>query len=47
MRAVVSPLFLGLFITRESVDGASTDRSADAAPAAARAGVFNSPAEAT
>lgn len=45
VRAVVSPLFLALFITRESVDGASADRSADAALAAARAGVFNSPAE--
>lgn len=45
VRAVVAPLFLGLFITRESVDGALADRSAAAAVAAAHAGVFNSPAE--
>lgn len=43
VRAVVAPLFLGLFITREPVDGALADRSADAALAAARAGSFNSP----
>ncbi|MET9657477.1 TetR/AcrR family transcriptional regulator [Streptomyces sp. NPDC006510] len=45
VRAVVSPLFFRLFITREPMDEALADRSADAALAAARAGVFNSPAE--
>ncbi|MEU9320370.1 TetR/AcrR family transcriptional regulator [Streptomyces sp. NPDC048295] len=44
VRAVVAPLFLRLFITREPVDGTLADRSADAALAAARAGSFNSPA---
>lgn len=47
VRAVISPLFLRLFITREPVDGTLADQSADAALAAARAGVFNSPAEST
>ncbi|MCX4735260.1 TetR/AcrR family transcriptional regulator [Streptomyces sp. NBC_01363] len=45
VRAVISPLFLRLFITREPIDGTLADQSADAALAAARAGVFNSPAE--
>ncbi|WP_326768256.1 TetR/AcrR family transcriptional regulator [Streptomyces sp. NBC_01591] len=45
IRAVVSPLFLRLFITREPVDGTLADQSADAALAAARAGVFNTPTE--
>ncbi|MFJ2893743.1 TetR/AcrR family transcriptional regulator C-terminal ligand-binding domain-containing protein [Streptomyces sp. NPDC087218] len=40
VRAVVSPLFLRLFITRESVDGELADQCAAAALAAARAGVF-------
>ncbi|MEE1841331.1 TetR/AcrR family transcriptional regulator C-terminal ligand-binding domain-containing protein [Streptomyces sp. NPDC007076] len=47
VRAVVSPLFLRLFITREPVDGALADQSADAALAAARAGVFNTRAAST
>lgn len=45
VRAVVSPLFLGLFITREPVGSELADRSAAAALAAARAGVFNTPEE--
>lgn len=47
VRAVVSPLFLGLFITREPVGTELADRSAAATLAAARAGVFNSPAKST
>ncbi|AXE80633.1 TetR/AcrR family transcriptional regulator [Streptomyces atratus] len=43
VRAVASPLFLRLFITREPVDEALADRAADAALAAARAGVFSTP----
>ncbi|MFF9351762.1 TetR/AcrR family transcriptional regulator [Streptomyces sp. NPDC014734] len=43
IRAVVSPVFLGLFITREPVDEGQADRAADAALAAARAGVFDAP----
>ncbi|MGW2179260.1 TetR/AcrR family transcriptional regulator [Streptomyces sp. NPDC001732] len=41
VRAVVSPLFLRLFITREPVDGELADRCAAAALAAARAGIFD------
>ncbi|MEV8484480.1 TetR/AcrR family transcriptional regulator [Streptomyces sp. NPDC052095] len=47
VRAVVSPLFLGLFITRELVGTELADQSAAATLAAARAGVFNSPTEST
>ncbi|MGW2843906.1 TetR/AcrR family transcriptional regulator, partial [Streptomyces sp. NPDC001274] len=47
VRAVVSPLFLGLFITREPVGTELADRSAAVTLAAARAGVFNSPAKST
>ncbi|MDK0522709.1 TetR/AcrR family transcriptional regulator [Streptomyces sp. ML-6] len=41
VRAVVSPLFLRLFITREPVDGELADQCAAAALTAARAGVFD------
>ncbi|WP_406384447.1 TetR/AcrR family transcriptional regulator C-terminal ligand-binding domain-containing protein [Streptomyces sp. NBC_01618] len=43
VRAVTSPLFFRLFITREPVDERLADQAADAALAAARAGIFNSP----
>nr|WP_058047277.1 TetR-like C-terminal domain-containing protein [Streptomyces roseifaciens] len=43
-RAVSAPLFFRLFITREPLDDAVADQAADAALAAARAGVFASPA---
>ncbi|WP_329588685.1 TetR/AcrR family transcriptional regulator [Streptomyces sp. NBC_01362] len=45
VRAVVSPLFFRLFITREPMEEMLADRAADAALAAARAGVFDTPAE--
>ncbi|MFP1629176.1 TetR/AcrR family transcriptional regulator [Streptomyces sp. 5K101] len=41
VRAVSAPLFFRLFITREPVDPAFADRSAAAAIAALRAGVFS------
>ncbi|NWF29192.1 TetR/AcrR family transcriptional regulator C-terminal ligand-binding domain-containing protein [Streptomyces sp. PKU-EA00015] len=41
VRAVSAPLFFRLFITREPVDRALADRSAAAAIAALRAGVFS------
>lgn len=47
IRAVVAPLFFKLFITREPMEETLTDRSADAALAAAHAGVFNTPADST
>jgi AcrR family transcriptional regulator len=40
VRAAVAPLYYRLFITGEPVDGAVASRAADAALAAARAGVF-------
>ncbi|MFJ2914402.1 TetR/AcrR family transcriptional regulator C-terminal ligand-binding domain-containing protein [Streptomyces sp. NPDC087228] len=43
VRAVTSPLFFRLFITREPIDGTVADQAADAALAAARAGVFRTP----
>ncbi|MFC5145990.1 TetR/AcrR family transcriptional regulator [Streptomyces aureoversilis] len=43
-RAVSAPLFFRLFITREPLDDAVADQAADAALAAARAGVFAQPA---
>ncbi|MFB7916121.1 TetR-like C-terminal domain-containing protein [Streptomyces sp. NPDC056061] len=43
VRAVVSPLFLKLFITREPVGEQQADQAADMALAAARAGVFDIP----
>ncbi|WP_424890709.1 TetR/AcrR family transcriptional regulator [Streptomyces sp. XH2] len=43
-RAVSAPLFFRLFITREPLDGAVAGQAADAALAAARAGVFASTA---
>nr|WP_229890549.1 TetR/AcrR family transcriptional regulator [Streptomyces mashuensis] len=39
-RAVSAPLFFRLFVTREPIDGTLADRAADAALAAARAGVY-------
>ncbi|MFG2628832.1 TetR/AcrR family transcriptional regulator C-terminal ligand-binding domain-containing protein [Streptomyces sp. NPDC048473] len=43
VRAATSPLFFRLFVTREPFDGTLADQAADAALAAARAGVFNTP----
>jgi hypothetical protein len=43
VRVAVAPLYYRLFISREPVDGAVADRAADAALAAARAGVLSSP----
>ncbi|MFF7729138.1 TetR/AcrR family transcriptional regulator [Streptomyces sp. NPDC008001] len=43
-RAVSAPLFFRLFITREPLDGTAAGQAAGAALAAARAGVFASPA---
>ncbi|MCX4789869.1 TetR/AcrR family transcriptional regulator [Streptomyces sp. NBC_01221] len=43
VRAVASPLFFRLFITREPIDERLADQSVDAALAAARAGVFSTP----
>ncbi|MFE4799750.1 TetR/AcrR family transcriptional regulator C-terminal ligand-binding domain-containing protein [Streptomyces sp. NPDC056708] len=43
VRAVASPLFFRLFITREPIGETLADRAADAALAAARAGVFSTP----
>ncbi|WP_443058018.1 TetR/AcrR family transcriptional regulator C-terminal ligand-binding domain-containing protein [Streptomyces sp. KLMMK] len=43
-RAVSAPLFFRLFITREPLDDTVAGQAADAALAAARAGVFASPA---
>ncbi|MFD4761625.1 TetR/AcrR family transcriptional regulator C-terminal ligand-binding domain-containing protein [Streptomyces sp. NPDC058439] len=43
VRAVTSPLFFRLFIIREPIDERLADQSADAALAAARAGVFSTP----
>jgi AcrR family transcriptional regulator len=40
VRATVAPLYYRLFISREPVDAAVADRAADAALAAARAGVL-------
>ncbi|MFE0044892.1 TetR/AcrR family transcriptional regulator [Streptomyces albireticuli] len=42
-RAVSAPLFLRLFITREPLDAAAAGQAADAALAAASAGVYTSP----
>ncbi|MGK5728694.1 TetR/AcrR family transcriptional regulator C-terminal ligand-binding domain-containing protein [Streptomyces sp. URMC 124] len=42
-RAVSAPLFFRLFITREALDATVAEQAADAALAAARAGVFTSP----
>ncbi|MGK5548520.1 TetR/AcrR family transcriptional regulator [Streptomyces sp. URMC 127] len=42
--AVTAPLFFRLFITREPLDGTVAGQAADAALAAARAGVFAPPA---
>ncbi|MEU3753670.1 TetR-like C-terminal domain-containing protein [Streptomyces olivoreticuli] len=44
VRAVSAPLFLRLFITREPIGAADADQAADAALAAARAGVYARPA---
>ncbi|MFI2372311.1 TetR/AcrR family transcriptional regulator C-terminal ligand-binding domain-containing protein [Streptomyces sp. NPDC018833] len=46
VRAVSAPLFFRLFISREPVDRALADRSAAAAIAAVRAGVFSTQARA-
>jgi len=43
VRIAVAPLYYRLFISREPVDGAVADRAADAALAAARAGVLSPP----
>ncbi|MEV8477829.1 TetR-like C-terminal domain-containing protein [Streptomyces sp. NPDC051173] len=43
MRAVSAPLFFRLFISREPIDTADADQAADAALAAARAGVYTRP----
>jgi AcrR family transcriptional regulator len=43
VRVAVAPLYYRLFISREPVDGAVADRAADAALAAARAGVLSPP----
>ncbi|MFC9862687.1 MULTISPECIES: TetR/AcrR family transcriptional regulator [unclassified Streptomyces] len=47
IRAASAPLFLRLFITREPVDEGLADQAADAALAAARAGVFTGPTRPT
>ncbi len=41
VRAAVAPVFYRLFVSREPVGAADADRAADAALAAARAGVFS------
>lgn len=43
VRLAVAPLYYRLFISREPVDVAAADRAADAALAAARAGVLSPP----
>lgn len=43
VRVAVAPLYYRLFISREPVDAAVADRAADAALAAARAGVLSPP----
>ena len=43
VRVAVAPLYYRLFISREPVDAAVADRAADAALAAARAGVLSLP----
>ncbi|WP_406105604.1 TetR/AcrR family transcriptional regulator [Micromonospora globbae] len=45
VRTAVAPLYYRLFVSGEPVDTATADRAADAAAAAARAGVLRVPAE--